>query len=231
MLFNVVKHSGTMEAHVGLSFHGGGFVVQVEDRGNGFDLAAVEARLQKPEGFGLFHIRERLEALGGRLNISNSPKGGACFRLSIPVEETECVAPDRPARARGAPRARHRRPEVIRILVVDDHQVVREGMVGLLNYQGDFEVVGQAADGIQAIEQVETLHPDAVVMDIDMPRMNGIDATREIKRRWEETVVVGLSLHEENGVRRAMAAAGADGYISKHAPAKELVGAVRKLCG
>jgi DNA-binding NarL/FixJ family response regulator len=104
-------------------------------------------------------------------------------------------------------------------------------MVGLLDRQRDLEVVGEAADGFQAVEQAAALHPDAVIMDVDMPGMNGIEATREIKRRWEETVVVGLSLHEEDGIRRAMAEAGADGYVSKHAPAKELVATIRHLCG
>ncbi|MDZ7616218.1 MAG: response regulator transcription factor, partial [Patescibacteria group bacterium] len=109
--------------------------------------------------------------------------------------------------------------------------VVREGVVGLLERQKDLEVIGEAADGFEAIKQAETLHPDAVIMDVDMPGMNGIDATREIKRRGGETVVVGLSLHEEVSIRRAMVEAGADGYISKQAPAKDLVAAIRHLCG
>ncbi len=230
LLFNVVKHSGTMEAQVKSSFRSGSFVVQVEDGGDGFDPKAVETRLQKPEGFGLFNIRERLEALGGRMEIDKGARGGACFRLFVPAEGTEASESDRAAKARNPQRVRQPRPEVIRLLVVDDHQVVREGMVGLLDRQKDFEVIGEAADGSEAVERAEALHPDAVIMDVDMPRMNGIDATREIKRRWEETVVVGLSLHEEDGIRRAMAEAGAEGYVSKHAPAKELVAAIRHLC-
>jgi signal transduction histidine kinase/CheY-like chemotaxis protein len=231
LLFNVVKHSGRMEAQVGLSFQKGAFVVQVEDDGDGFNPEAIEARLKKPEGFGLFNIRERLEALGGRLEFDRGTSGGACFRLFVPADGTEHVQPEPPTEARGRSTVRDARPEIIRLLVVDDHQVVREGMVGVLNRQKDLEVIGEAADGFEAIEQVGTLHPDAVIMDVDMPGMNGIDATREIKRRWEETVVVGLSLHEEDGIHRAMVEAGAEGYISKHAPAKELVAAIRHLCG
>jgi signal transduction histidine kinase len=231
LLFNVVKHAGRMEAQVRLSFHGGCFVVEVEDRGEGFDPKAVEARLRNPEGFGLFNIRERLEALGGRLEIGNGSKDGACFRLSVPSEGTEWVEPDQATRVEARTTVHRLRPEVIRILVVDDHQVVREGMVGLLDRQRDLEVVGEAGDGFQAVEQAAALHPDAVIMDVDMPGMNGIEATREIKRRWEATVVIGLSLHEEDGIRRAMAEAGADGYVSKHTPAKELVATIRHLCG
>ncbi len=178
----------------------------------------------------MFNIRERLEALGGKMEIDKGASGGASFRLFVPAEAAEHVEPDQPAKARGRSTVRHARPEVIRLLVVDDHQVVREGLVGLLDRQKDFHVIGQAADGAGAVEQVAALHPNAVIMDVDMPGMNGIDATREIKRRWEETVVVGLSLHEEDGIRRAMAEAGADGYVSKHSTAKELVEAVRELC-
>ena len=230
LLFNVVKHSGRMEAQVGLSFQKGAFVVQVEDDGDGFNPKAIEARLQKPEGFGLFNIRERLEALGGRLEIDKGISGGGCFRLFVPADGTEHVQPAPSAEARGRSTVRDARSEIIRLLVVDDHQVVREGMVGVLNRQKDLEVIGEAADGFEAIEQAGALHPDAVIMDVDMPGMNGIDATREIKRRWEETVVVALSLHEDDGICRAMTEAGADGYISKHAPAKELVAAIRHLC-
>ena len=230
LLFNVVKHSGRMEAQVTLSSLLEGFVVQVEDGGAGFHPKAVECRLQKPEGLGLFNIRERLEALGGRLEIEQSTLGGACFRLSVPAKQSRKGPSERSAKARVRRKVRRDRPEVIRLLVVDDHQVVREGMVGLLDREQGLEVVGEAAHGWQAVVQAEALHPDAVIMDVDMPGLNGIDATREIKRRWEETVVVGLSLHEEDGVRRAMVEAGADGYISKHAPAKELVATIRHLC-
>ena len=230
LLFNVVKHSGTREARVGLSFQGRGFVVQVEDDGDGFHPAEVEAHLEKPEGFGLFNIRERLEALGGWLEIGNSANGGARFALFIPAERGERVAPERPAKVSGPTKVPPARSAMIRLLVVDDHQVVREGLVGLLDRQEDLEVVGEAADGLQAVEQAQALHPDAVIMNVDMPGMNGIDATREIKRLGEETVVVGLSLYEEEGVRRAMAEAGADGYVSKHAAAKDVVAAIRHLC-
>jgi signal transduction histidine kinase/ferredoxin len=87
LLFNVVKHSGKMRAGVGLSRQHKYFTVQVEDDGERFDPEVVEAHLQRPEGFGLFNIRERLEALGGRLEIGTTPQGGACFRLIVPVAD------------------------------------------------------------------------------------------------------------------------------------------------
>ncbi|HLA84564.1 MAG TPA: PAS domain-containing protein [Thermoguttaceae bacterium] len=235
LLTNAVKHSGSMEARVILSCRDGRLTVQIEDGGSRFDPAAVEAYLQCPESFGLFNIRQRLEALGGRLEMEATVRGGACMRLVVPL--VECAAPplDRaespeiappPAHA-AKPRAEGR---LARLLVVDDHAIVREGLVGLLDFQSDMEVVGEAIDGEHAIQQAELLLPDAIVMDIDMPNLNGIEATRRIKARRPDVVVIGLSLHEEPSAIRAMVEAGADAYVSKHAPAGELVAVIRRAC-
>jgi len=235
LLFNVVKHSGRMEARVGLSSQDGYLAVQVEDDGGKFDAESVKLRLQRPEGFGLFHIQERLRALGGRLEIRNSSCGGACFRMIVPVAEGAESQPEHAglqpvmmaaSRARGSRAA----GSAVRLVVVDDHAVVREGLVGLLNRQPDFEVVGEAGDGQEAVQQAEALRADAVVMDVDMPYVDGLEATRQIKQRLPDTAVVGLSLHEEEHIAQAMAKAGADACISKHAPAKDLVQAVRRAC-
>ncbi|MGM0485732.1 MAG: ATP-binding protein [Planctomycetota bacterium] len=87
LLMNAVKHSGSMQVRVTLWSHDARLTIQVEDEGTDFDPRAVEARLQQPDGFGLFNIRERLEALQGRLEIRTAPGGGACFRLIVPVAQ------------------------------------------------------------------------------------------------------------------------------------------------
>jgi PAS domain S-box-containing protein len=88
LLFNVIKHSGRLEARVELAGTGGWLTLQVEDQGANFDAQAVEALVERPEGFGVFNIRERLKALGGRLEIEATPRRGACFRLVIPLRKT-----------------------------------------------------------------------------------------------------------------------------------------------
>ncbi|MFO7906812.1 MAG: response regulator [Pirellulaceae bacterium] len=235
LLSNVVKHSGSMQARIVLTFEAGSLGVRVEDGGDGFDPAAVEACLERPRGFGLFNIRERLEALGGRLEIRATPEGGASFPLLLPVAEVTESGSREAAEApveisftdadkpRGA-------SDLVRLLVVDDHAVVRDGFVGLLDAQPDFQVVGEAANGEEARRQADALQPTAIIMDVDMPTMSGVDATRRIKQRQPETVIVGLSLHEDEAMIRAMTEAGADIHLSKHAPTKELVDTIRGMC-
>ena len=117
----------------------------------------------------------------------------------------------------------------IRILVVDDHTIVREGVCSLLARLNDIEVVGQAADGRQAITQVAELRPDVVLMDISMPEMNGLDATREIHKSFPDTRILVLTQHENKEYVFPILQAGAVGYILKRARASELANAIRTV--
>lgn len=118
----------------------------------------------------------------------------------------------------------------IRILIVDDHAVVRMALAQSLEMEPDFEVVGQAVDGQDAVEQLEGLAPDVVVMDISMPRMNGIQATRLIAASGSPAKIIGLSMHDNDSMARTMLSAGATAYVSKGAPLDELVSTVRVAC-
>src|SRR5688500_8074049 len=102
-----------------------------------------------------------------------------------------------------------------RVMVVDDHRIVREGLSVLLRTQPDMEIVGEAADGEQAIEEARRLHPDVVIMDINMPRIGGVEATRRIKSEMPSVGIVALSMHGEDEIVAAMRSAGADTYVAK----------------
>lgn len=117
----------------------------------------------------------------------------------------------------------------IRVLLVDDHAIVREGIQSLLARRKDIEIVGQAVDGKQGVDAVAQLNPDVVLMDITMPVMNGLDATREIHQRFPATRVLVLTQHENKEYVIPLLQAGAVGYISKRARANELVSAIRAV--
>jgi len=118
---------------------------------------------------------------------------------------------------------------MIRILLVDDHTILREGLRALLSYYPDVEVVGEAEDGAQAIECVERLSPDIVLMDIAMPGMNGLEATRRIHQGYPDTRVLILTQYEDQPYVLPLLRAGASGYVLKRALGADLINAVRAV--
>ncbi len=117
----------------------------------------------------------------------------------------------------------------IRVLLADDHTVVREGLKFLLNQQPDMTVVGEAVDGEDAIQQVKTLTPNVVVMDISMPRCNGMQATERLKQMYPKIKVLVLSAYENIDYLRRLLKAGASGYVTKRSAAMELTRAIRTV--
>jgi DNA-binding NarL/FixJ family response regulator len=118
----------------------------------------------------------------------------------------------------------------IKVFLADDHTVVRDGLRFMLEAQGDITVVGDAADGRQAVNQVQKLKPDVVIMDIAMPELNGIEATQQIRQTCPSTQVVILSVYSNaEHIFRALQA-GARGYLLKESAGKEVVSAVRAVC-
>lgn len=116
----------------------------------------------------------------------------------------------------------------MRILIADDHRILRESLRHLIDEQQDFEVVGEAEDGITAMKMAGDLRPDVLIMDIGMPRLNGIDAARKIRAELPHIKIIALSMHAESHVVAEMLKAGASGYILKDAAIEELVCAIRE---
>ena len=117
----------------------------------------------------------------------------------------------------------------IKVLIADDHTIVRSGVRLLLDAEPDIEVVGEALDGAEAVEFVELLRPGVVLMDITMPGMDGMEATRRIKAEWPETNVLVLTMHRRDEYFFEMLKAGASGYVLKGAETNELIRAVRTV--
>ena len=116
-----------------------------------------------------------------------------------------------------------------RVLIAEDHTILREGLRALLSSSPNFEIVGEAEDGLSAIRCVENVKPDLVLMDLSMPRMNGMDAIREIKRRFPQTKILALTVHKAEEYVLATLQAGVDAYVLKDATHTELVMAIKSV--
>jgi DNA-binding NarL/FixJ family response regulator len=117
----------------------------------------------------------------------------------------------------------------IRVLVTDDHAIVRDGVCALLALTGDIEAVGEATNGREALEMVTRLSPDIVLMDIVMPLMDGLEATRRIHKEFPETKVIVLTQYEDREYVLPAIEAGASGFISKASASSELISAIRSV--
>lgn len=244
LLLNVVKHSRVKSACVHLRrLREDGVEITVSDSGSGFDPVEARAREGAHGGFGLFSIRERLELLGGSFEIESSPEKGSRFTLRVPLD----TKPDDPlAKIRrnqdaltimddnapveshgGHPPDKRHFPRPIRIIVADDHPAVRDSLVKMMHAETDIQVVAQASDGAEALEMARLLRPDFVLMDINMPLMDGINATARIRSSIPCVQVLGLSTHADDEYRKAMMRAGAVDLLPKSSLVSEIVARLR----
>jgi PAS domain S-box-containing protein len=263
LLFNVLKHAGTSEAEVAVKADKQGeLVITVSDKGAGFEPADVSRESEGRKRFGLFSVRERMEAMGGRLVVESRPQEGTSARLIFPYwpaapktsnerssalgilsSELEDIAGKsaesdvlsselagsatsgnstlRTQNSQLRPSAR-----TLRIVLADDHAMVRQGLRSILEAYQDVSVVGEAADGEEAVELTRLLLPDVVVMDVNMGKMDGIEATRRIKAQWPSVLIVGLSFSNPGQVEPLLLQAGASCYVSKDSAGDRLYEAI-----
>jgi signal transduction histidine kinase len=242
LFFNVVKHAFPAKAphkRCRLAMHraGDGQVqVSVSDEGRGFDPDRSK-EIGKGDGFGLFSIRERLELIGGRMEIESIPGVGTSARLFAPVAMSEDqIGDDRDfhrtlieaiERTAPAPPSSRFTGNPIRVLLADDHRIIRASLAGLLRNQPGIEVVGQAGDGQEVIEKARALRPDVIVMDVTMPVVDGVEATRRLTAELPGLSVIALSMHEKEDMQQAMREAGATRYLTKDGPPELLIAAIR----
>lgn len=235
LLFNVVKHAGVAEAHMSLTLEHGCVVLRVQDRGRGVDPKVLQG---DATGLGLLSIQERANLFGGRFEIRSHEGVGSTFTLALPLEQTaqSTVLPETGEAAmqlisvRRDDECRNDTPR-LQILLVDDHCMMRSGLRSLLEVEQDLEVIGEANDGAQAAELAARLQPDLILMDVSMPRMDGIKATQLVKARHPAIRVIGLSMLDDEQSASKMRAAGAERYLPKSGPAEDLLAAVRATNG
>ena len=252
LLINCVKHAHTRKATIELEQREDMLYITVADQGDGF-TPCTGALAAKPDasspGFGLFSIRERMLSLGGRFDLNAAPGKGTSATLVLPLSkgrDDEILVKNSPGsmvEESGEPlalsRVRTGVPSTndtqslngsrIRVVVADDHAMVRQGLCGLLDEDSAFQVVGEAANGEQAAALADELRPDVILMDVTMPKLDGIEATRLIKLKYPTMVVIAMSVHTAGQVEAAMREAGAAGFINKEAAVDQLVQMIHEI--
>ena len=232
VLFNVIKHSGADEAIIRMQRLGNKAQITVEDEGKGFNPETAASASIEKGGFGLFNIQERMDLLGGSITIDSEPGKGTKATLIAPLtnEKGEPGAADmlkqRDMPGGVLPGAKQRSQQ-IKVMLVDDHQMIREGLKNIVNKEKDLTVVAEASDGREAVDSFQQSSPDVVIMDVDMPGMNGIDATQEILSTMPKVRVIGLSFHSHQDVIKSMREAGATAFLSKEEAFETLCATIR----
>lgn len=237
LLFNIVKHAKVDDASITMRRYDGSTQLIIADRGQGFDAEKVSNRSQRKGGFGLFSIQQRIELLGGSFYTESKPGQGCSITLEVPREAlpkptTEALMRMQGSTGRCVARAA-KKPTgqtgggQIRVVLADDHKILREGLAGLLRNEADINVIAEADNGEMAVQLAHEHHPDVVVMDVTMPRLNGVEATRRIANELPDVHVIGLSIHEKQDMAAAMRDAGAVAYHTKGGPSQALIASIR----
>ena len=176
-----------------------GFSLSIQDDGVGFDPCGPSTK-----GLGLIGIQERVRELEGKVTVISQPQKGTILEVEVPVPSGV-------------------RRTMIRILIADDHGVMRKGLRLQLEQHEGIEVVGEASDGRDAVKLAEQLRPDLVIMDIGMPNLNGIEATAQIVKRNPNIGVIMLSVHSDEEYLLRALSAGAKGYLLKESADVDLL--------
>lgn len=223
-LVNVWKHSRASQAKIKVTGGRGVVNVCVSDNGVGMDLR----RLSEGTTLGLLGMRERAGLVGGKVNIRSNPGGGLKVVASLPTGPARPVTGVPPSPGAGGA-ARHRDRGDIRVLLVDDHSLVRAGLRRVLEQASDIRIVAEARDGREALDCYQEVGPDVVVMDISMPELDGMEASRRLLSTDPQARILMLTRFEEEQYAIRALKAGSLGYLTKGSSTQQLHYAVRAV--
>ena len=238
-LTNVHRYADSSKACIRMKATADAIKLEIEDFGKGMTISKSNAR-NTPElrlGVGIQGMTERLRQLGGKLEITSSPNQGTLVAATIPLSSAQVAVPTQPASDTVAPTSilATEASGLLggalrkRILIADDHEILRRGVRNTLQTELDLEICGEAVDGQDAVEKVKALQPDLVILDINMPVLNGLVAVRQILRFRPQTKVLVFSVHDSDQTIKEVHAAGAHGFISKGKDAQDLLRVVRDI--
>ena len=236
LLFNVLKHAGVKQAIVAVEVVPE-LVLQitVTDQGKGFTHTPETLEEASAGRFGLFSIYERMMAIGGGVIIESDSAQGTKVTLTLPnydsPQENELVQEHVDGMATTVP------PSIlfplssdpIRVLLVDDHTMVRQGLRSILEQYDNIQIVGEASHGGEAVDMQRALHPTVVVMDVNMPVMDGIQATRLIMASPSPSHVIGISVRNDREIEQALRDAGASEFVTKESASDQLYQAICRV--
>jgi len=237
-LTNVHRYSKSPKGVVRITTTNDVIRLEIQDFGKGMKLSKGNSANSAPEhlGVGIQGMTERMRQLGGKLEITSSPHRGTLVAATIPLPG-QVVVPVQVASglvSSSSVAGPERAGPVVetlrkRILIADDHEMLRRGVRNTLQTERDLEICGEAIDGQDTVEKTKTLQPDLVILDINMPGLNGLVVLRQILRCQPKTKVLVFSVHDSDQTKQEVHAAGAHGFISKGKDAQDLLRVIREI--
>jgi PAS domain S-box-containing protein len=230
-LTNVHRYSGSSSAKIRISKSSGEVLLEVIDYGHGIKSGTARAKLdgQAPLGVGIPGMRERLHQLGGELSVDFGTSGTR-VAATLPIRKSADGESDESQSSlsltiRSAEDARRR------ILIADDHELMRRGLRGLLESHDEWAVCGEAVEGNEAVRKSTELRPDLVIMDVNLPGLSGIEAAQQIRLEREAAKILFFTVHDSDEIIREIVGVGALGYVAKSRASQDLIEAVRLVLG
>ena len=236
-LTNVHRYSGSRNAEIRISTADGKIRLEVLDHGCGVQAGTHPVSMDglAPLGVGIPGMRERLRQLGGQLEI-DFRQNGTTVVATLPITLREASPAESPAPQEHAVSSS---PDVVhsdsdssprsRILIADDHELIRRGLRGLIESNSEWAVCGEAVEGNEAVRKTRELRPDLIIMDINMPTLTGIDAAQRIRKENPGVKIIFFSVYDSAHVVREIRNVGGQGYVAKSRAGSDLVNAVRTV--
>jgi len=227
-LSNIIRHARTKSARVIISYGSSEIRLRVSDDGIGFDSSVSHGVLSSTGArFGLISMQERARLAGGYIEIQSTPDVGTQVEATIPYLPNSGSHSALEETSTATNLSQDGGPGVIRVLIADDHEVFRRGILNTIEQIDGMMIVGEAEDGEEAIEKIQTLAPDVVLLDISMPKLDGVGTLRRVNELGLQTRVILLSVYATDeyifdGLRE-----GARGYLLKDVSKDELANAIR----
>ena len=207
---NAVRHA--KPTAISVSLHRDRSHLELRIRDNGCGISAAE--LLKQRGFGLTNMQNRAEKVGASLDIRDEVGRGTTITVTLPINYR---VPDKSMNSE------------IRVLISDDHPVVRNGLMAILTQEKDIKVIGEAKDGEETCQLYDELLPDVVVLDLRMPKKNGLEVIRELMTRTQKPRIIVMTTYDAPENIRLALASGAKGYLLKGAESAQVLNAVRRV--